>query len=109
MRIFTYPISIFDSFTCGIGIVNLFRIYISFFREKDRESELDLSHVYYAYSEEGAALALGGTGSHRPKARGEGGAKGRPKTAAGKEGGRPKTSKESKKKTRTADINSLLQ
>lgn len=78
-------------------------------RERDRESELDLSHVYYAYSEEGAAQALGGAGGHRPKTRGEGSAKGRPKTASGKESGRPKTSKEGKKKTRTADINSLLQ
>merc|ERR1719383_673311 len=78
-------------------------------RERDRETELDLSHVYYAYSEEGAALALGGSGGHRPKTRGE--AKGRPKTASGKEGGRAKSAKEGKKKTRNtdADINSLLQ
>ena len=84
----------------------------AFDRERDRESELDLSHVYYAYSEDGAALALsGGAGGHRPKTRGEGGAKGRPKTASGKEGGRPKTAKEAKKKSRNpdADINSLLQ
>ena len=72
-----------------------------------------MCHVYYAYSEEGAALALGGAGNpSRPKTRGEGGAKGRPKTASGADStGRPKTAKEGKKKTRNADadINSLLQ
>lgn len=77
-------------------------------RDRERDSELDLSHVYFAYSEEGAAMALGN--GPRSKTR-EGGSKGRPKTASGKDGGRPKTAGAAKKKSRNpqADINSLLQ
>jgi len=77
-------------------------------RDRERDSELDLSHVYFAYSEEGAAMALGN--GPRSKTR-EGGSKGRPKTALGKDGGRPKTPGAAKKKSRNpqADINSLLQ
>jgi len=78
-------------------------------RDRDRESELDLSHVYYAYSEEGAALALGN--GPRGRSSKEGGNKGRPKTASGRDASRPKTAGGNKKKSRNAqaDINSLLQ
>ncbi|XP_005105008.1 kinesin-like protein KIF3A isoform X2 [Aplysia californica] len=64
-------------------------------KEKEKQSpEIDLSHVYLAYTREGEAEAL------------------RPKTGKGSKSGRPKTAnrpKSSKKKRKDANIDSVLQ
>ncbi|KAK7495339.1 hypothetical protein BaRGS_00013521, partial [Batillaria attramentaria] len=64
-------------------------------KEKDKNEGVDLSHVYLAYTAEGAEEAL------RPKTAGKTSKSGRPKTAS-----RPKSSK---KKSKTNDLDNLLQ
>lgn len=63
-------------------------------KDKDKNDAVDLSHVYLAYTAEGAEEAL------------------RPKTSKSSKSGRPKTAsrpKSSKKKSKNNDLDSLLQ
>lgn len=64
-------------------------------KEKDKNEGVDLSHVFLAYTAEGAEEAL------RPKTASKTSKSGRPKTAS-----RPKSSK---KKSKTNDLDTLLQ